>query len=546
VDEDRFQARDAHDSTILLTLIVLAYLGISVVTQRAAGLGRLVESLRLGHLALTLGALVFLLRTRRHPREGAALAVWLLIVIPALPMGVVSALRWHELGRPWEAFPALHLVLISLALITPGSFWLGIVFVAAFTAEAIGLTIWLRRADPGRFPHLEPTMTFVVACSSLGLLWMREQRRRATLGFLSAQGERAMLEHLTETLRETRERLASSAQVLSSALEELPRQEDAAADPMTQRMALAVERLRSVDARLAGLAGGTSRADAEVARDLASIRAGEQQFRARDTHGSVMRFAFILALACTLAAVGTPASVGLGRWFTAGCGLLGATAFAILARRRARPSEPFAVAMFLLILAPLPPLFAYLHVQWVRLDIPIPLFTGPKMVMALVPFVLPRSLWLGIAIEAVMGALCVGIYMMLNLGSLQHRIPYTEPWLTLLYCAVGVGLVVLRDQRRAASAGLLREEIEADALARRSAVLLAILDETGSPLQVLSVSLGLLARRGGAIAPHVRRMTEAVESFAEARRVLTDTPLLHTRPRLTFDAARELTRRAPQ
>jgi hypothetical protein len=165
--------------------------------------------------------------------------------------------------------------------------------------------------------------------------------------------------------------------------------------------------------------------------------------------------------------------------------------------------------------------------------------------MALVPFVLPRWLWLGIAVEAVMGALCLGIYVMLDLGSQQHRIPYAEPWVTLLYCAVGIGLVVLRDQRRAASLSLLREEIEADAIARRSSVVLAILDETGSPLQVLSVSLGLLARRGGAIAPHVRRMTEAVESFAEARRVLTETPLLQARPRLTFDAARELTPHAP-
>ena len=547
MDKDRFQARDAHLSTILLALILLAYLGISLVTQRAAGLGRIVEALRLVQVATALGALAFLLRTRRHPREGAALAIWLLLVVPILPIAIVVAARWRELGRPWEALPALHLALISLALITPSSFWLGVAFVAAFTIEGLGIATWLRSTDPARFLRVDLTMMLIVACSSLGLLWMREQRRRATLHFLNAQGERTMLEHLTETLRETRQRLDASARVLASALDELPRQEDAPADPMTRMMKQAVERLRSVDARLADLvAGAAPRADAEAARDQASNRAEEQQFRARDTHVSVMLFASVLAIACTVTAIGLgTTSVGYGRWFLVGCALLSASAVGILALRRRRPSETFAVAMFLLILAPLPPLFAYMHVQWVRGDSPIPLFTGPKLVMALVPFVLPRWLWLGIAVEAVMGALCLGIYVMLDLGSQQHRIPYAEPWVTLLYCAVGIGLVVLRDQRRAASVSLLREEIEADAIARRSSVVLAILDETGSPLQVLSVSLGLLALRGGAIAPHVRRMTEAVESFAEARRVLTEAPLLHARPRLTFDAARELTPRRP-
>jgi hypothetical protein len=544
VDEDRFQARDAHASTLLLSLILLAYLAISLITQRHAGLGPLVETIRLAQGVVTLGALVFLLLTRQRPRQGVALAIWLVLVIPILPTALVVGLRWFQLRRPWEAFPGLHLVLISLALITPRSFWLGVVFVAAFSAEAIGLAVWLRVTDPAAFPPLEPTMTMVVACTSLGLLWMREQRRRATMQFLNVQGERAMLAHLTETLHETRQRLEASARVLASALRELPGPGDGAADPMTARMGQAVERLRSVDARLGDLAAGAPpRATAE-APDQPGV--GEQQFRSRDTHVSVTLFGIILAVACSLAAAGSgPTSVGGGRWGILGCAVLALACVVALRRRRAQPSESFAVAVFLLMLAPLPALFAFLHAQWVRLPIPIPMFTGPKMIMAIVPFVLPRSLWLGIAVEGVMGLTCLGIYMMLDFAHLQHRIPYAEPWITLLYCAVGIGLVVLRDQRRAASVGLMREEIEAAAITRRSAVLLAILDETGSPLQVLSVSLGLLARRGGAIAPHVQRMTEAVESFAEARRVLTETPLLHARPRLTFDAARELARREP-
>jgi hypothetical protein len=75
-------------------------------------------------------------------------------------------------------------------------------------------------------------------------------------------------------------------------------------------------------------------------------------------------------------------------------------------------------------------------------------------------------------------------------------------------------------------------------------VLLAILDETGSPLQVLSLTLDALASRGDAFATHVPRMIEAVNSFADARRSLMEAPLPGARARLGFDAARELSRRA--
>jgi len=190
------------------------------------------------------------------------------------------------------------------------------------------------------------------------------------------------------------------------------------------------------------------------------------------------------------------------------------------------------------------PLFVYMHVQWARVDLPIAMFTGPKLIMAIVPLVLPRFLWLGIAVEAVMGALCLALYVLLDFGAQQHRIPYADPWTTLLFCAVGIGLVISREQRRAASVQLLREEVEAAARARRSAVLLAILDETGSPLQVLSFTIDTMASRRDAFATHVPRMIEAVNSFADARRSLMEAPLPGTRPHIGFDAAQELSRRA--
>jgi hypothetical protein len=542
VEQDRFQARDAHTSTVLLTLILLAHLGISLVTQRAADLGRLVETLRGAQVVTAFAGLAVLLRARRQPREGVALAIWLLLVVPTLPIGLVTAMRWHQLGRPWEAFPALHLALISLALITPRSFWLGVGFVAAFTAETLGVALWLRRVDPVRFPRLEPMATVLVGCVSMGLLWMRAQRRRTTLRYLDVEGEMAMLAHLTEKLRETRARLESSGRVLMSALAELSR--GGAAEPLLDRVRQAVARLQSVDARLAALETAPRGTNGEAASAEVAARAGEQQFRARDTHDSVMLFAVLLGTACTTAALDMgDVSVGYGRWFYGGCGLLSALALGELARRRARPSETHATAIFLLILAPLPPLFVYTHLQWARSVVPIAMFTGPKLIMAIVPLVLPRFLWLGIAVEAVMGVLCLALYVLLDLGSQQYRLPYADPWTTLLYCAVGIGLVISREQRRTASVRLLREEVEAAARARRSAVLLAILDETGSPLQVLSLSLDMLASRGDAFGSQVPRMIEAVNHFSDARRSLMEAPLFGARSRLGFDAAQELARR---
>ena len=84
--------------------------------------------------------------------------------------------------------------------------------------------------------------------------------------------------------------------------------------------------------------------------------------------------------------------------------------------------------------------------------------------------------------------------------------------------------------------------VELAAVARRSSVLLAILDETGSPLQVLSLSVGMIGAKHPEAAV-VREMNEALEGFAAARRKLSATPLLHANERLTLDAAHELERR---
>ncbi|MCU1282854.1 MAG: uncharacterized protein JWM53_6400, partial [bacterium] len=73
------------------------------------------------------------------------------------------------------------------------------------------------------------------------------------------------------------------------------------------------------------------------------------------------------------------------------------------------------------------------------------------------------------------------------------RISVVEPWVTLVFMAIGVAALLLRDQRRVASLAVLRAESQATALHRRAAMLLALRDQLNTPLQTLVLGATRLA-----------------------------------------------------
>src|SRR5262249_55669481 len=75
------------------------------------------------------------------------------------------------------------------------------------------------------------------------------------------------------------------------------------------------------------------------------------------------------------------------------------------------------------------------------------------------------------------------------------RIPMSEPWTLLIYLLIAGALLVMREQRRVASIRILRADRERAALTRQAGVVLALLDQLGTPLQTLTISTAMVFRQ---------------------------------------------------
>lgn len=537
MDERLASARSAYSSAATLALLVLSVLGVVVLTQQSVELGSAVGWGRGLHGVLCLGALTYLLATWQRPRPRAPLVICVLLLVPVFPLVALTSVRWLELGRPWEAFPTLQVAIMSMALIVPGSFRLGVAFVVAFALEALVIVLWYRHMGVSRFdiPGTEPYFSFVIAVASIGLLRMREQRSRATRRFFAAQGETRMLEELTSTMLDIRARFGAATRVLMGGIDELARQEQSEA--VVARMNDAVGRLDALNVNLDALDAKHSPARGGPTANRGAIE--EHQFLAEDAQNSALLLAAIVVACAPLVFVALrDQPVGPGTKLYVGFGMMAAVCLGVLVATRDRPSMRRATYAFMLIFTPLFGLVAFMHVRLAGMTTPVELFMAPKLAMTIIPLVVPRSRWLGITYVALMGLESIALYELLDFGSHKHRIVMAEPWITLMYCVLGVMLVILHDQRRSATVRLLRAEANLKALTQRSRVLLAILDETGSPLQVLALSLGVLRARDPS-SSLVPEMAHAIDEFARARRAMTERLSITEWPH-AFDAAHEL------
>lgn len=537
VDERLLNARGAYSSAATQALLVLTVLGIVVLSQQSIDLGRVVDWGRGFQALLCVGALGYLVATWHQPRPRVALAISIILLLPIFPLVAWATVRWYELGRPWEAFPVLQVAIMGIALIVPRSFWLGVAFVLMFALEALGIVVWFRHMGVSRsdIPGTEPYFSFILAIASIGLLRMREQRRDARQRYLAAQGETLMLEGLTSTMDEIRARFETATRALMAGVEKLAHEQER--QGVVTRMSDALNRLGALNERLDAL--DAKRPGAQMSSATRAVD-DEKRFIAQDAHDSALLLAVMelsSAVITVVALQGLP--VGLGGVFYAALGLLAGGCLVFLLATRSRPSRPRATIAFLLMFLPLFGIVGFMQVQWARMAAPFELFMGFKVVMAIIPLVVPRSRWLGFTLVTLIGIEAIVLYEVLDFSSQKHRVAFAEPWITVVYCVLGVMLIVLHDERRSASVQLLRAEADLKALTRRSRLLLAILDETGSPLQVLALSLALLKTRDPA-SSLVPEMEKAIDEFALARKTMTER-LSITEWHAGFDAARELT-----
>jgi hypothetical protein len=183
------------------------------------------------------------------------------------------------------------------------------------------------------------------------------------------------------------------------------------------------------------------------------------------------------------------------RWLWRSASVAGILCAGLLHLLRRRPSAALSLAVKLAFLAACLGMFALAQPLWAQAGVPYEAFAGNKLLLVGMALFLPRPLWLGLLLEAVFAAEAVGLYARLHMATIAERLCSPEPWATLLYAAVGVGLLVMREQRRVASVALLRLEAERSALQRRTLLYLALRDQINTPLQTLTMGAALMRIR---------------------------------------------------
>jgi hypothetical protein len=229
---------------------------------------------------------------------------------------------------------------------------------------------------------------------------------------------------------------------------------------------------------------------------------------------------------------------------------------ALLFARRGRLSLTQLEACFAGAVLPFLPLFALAEHAMVSSGLLWVPMTGHRLVMLVLGVLAPTSLWLGAGLIAAFALEAVVLWYGLGLATHPRVLSPWEPWVTLVYGAVGLVVLAYRVRSHTIELKLREARAEAEALERVARLFLAVRDATNTPLQTLELSLALLQRRCPECASTAATMERAVQRLRSlAHRLGSVDPLLVWREgdesfdaetllrHLEADLARELERR---
>jgi hypothetical protein len=542
-DEELFRAHDAYSSAILLSLLVLAGQIIAIATRGMAPQG-IPLALDYALAAVASVALGYLVATRHRPRERAAWAACATLLLSYFVLTPWAAARWGHLGRPWEAFQMPQLAMVSVALTVPGSLWLGTAAVLAFVLESLVIyDYFVAVGTPANWlPITQPTMMFTFAAVGAAAVVARRRRRALVLQYIHSQAEAATLKRLSSLFRELTDELRIQLAVLSEGLAG-----SAAAGSLSlERGRGAIARLTGLRERLLVLLGQPTAEDATMASreeptaarptsirrrfrspgawpmlrlvgDDASpaMSEAERHLYASDAYQVARAVAVAIMVAMIFNDVVLRHSSFIHLLYGAEA-LLAAICLAILQQTRARPSEKRGILLYLVIVVPLLFIHVYAQKQLAHGTGAFEPLITTKVLVVVLALAAPRLRWLNRTLVLLVALEGIVLFYTLHFDDMRDRIPITEPWPLLNYLLIAVALLLLREQRRVASVRLLRADREMAALARQADVVLALLDQFGSPLQILTVSTAILFRQQPDH-PERERLESALQTISSLR-----------------------------
>ena len=465
------RARESYESAVALAVVILLW---SVSQALAPPFLGWMERIRQLQMMIAGAGLIYFAWTWRHPVYRVAIVFSLVEILTAAVLIPWMGWTLSPLGRQWQPIAAAQLALASLPLVVPANLWVGCALVGVFATEMV--VIFEHQLQLGlAIPAAEPFFSLLMAPVGIVVLVMREQRRRMVNDYVRTESETATLAALRPLLSSVREQLHAQVAPICEGRH----------DPLLAR---SVNRLRELDQAI-----GALEVDSPVEAAASGDRtAAERLLLARDSQVGATLFA-VAALAVNTLALWSFRRLPLGSAFTALwiAESVYAATLAWLLLHRLRPSPGRGVWASLLLFVTAVSAVISTHIHWARLSQPADPYIGHKLLLVGTVLIRPPRLWLGLLLVGLIAVEALALHFLLAppLGASS-----LEPWHTLLFIALGFGLILVGEQRRIASVKLLRAETTAASLRRRAALFLALCDQLNTPLQTLMLRLELLAQ----------------------------------------------------
>jgi hypothetical protein len=182
----------------------------------------------------------------------------------------------------------------------------------------------------------------------------------------------------------------------------------------------------------------------------------------------------------------------------------------------------------------------------VREGVHVEPFIGAKLIALALALVAPPSLWVGVVALVATGLVPIAEFFHWP-AEVRRAMPLTEPWTTLLYSAVAIGLLVHRRHQLSSQRRLVEAETRAAAFQLYMRKFLAVRDLASSPLQSIEMCVGTLRSRCPDAKPQLDRIERQVDRLACMTRALSRyEPVVWTKedrsvdPRVILGVADEL------
>jgi hypothetical protein len=175
--------------------------------------------------------------------------------------------------------------------------------------------------------------------------------------------------------------------------------------------------------------------------------------------------------------------------------------------------------VFVLIGLPFFPIFWVAELRMAALSVPWTPFIGHKLVMIGIALLAPSVRVGGVLIGAVT---LEGILLWLSFVSRVRLAVGWEPWVTLIYAAVALSLLVYRGQSLRLERKFFQARAEAESLERFARLFLAVRDQANTPLQTIELATMLLELRcAEGDADSLARIQHSVNRLRDLMRLLS-------------------------